>query len=388
MTYCLNPSCPQPENPANTQFCIACGTQLRLKERYRAIRAIAAGGMGRTFLGRDEDRLDAPCVIKQFFPQNQSTSAIAKATELFEREARQLYSLGEHPQIPTLYAYLEQDRRLYLVQEWIDGPTLLQELRDRGPWSESEVKALLWDLLPLLQFIHERGVVHRDLKPDNLLRRRGDGKVVLVDFGIAKQGSATAMAQTGTRAGTQGYAPMEQLRGGQAYPASDLYSLGVTAIQLLVGKMPEDLYDPTNGEWVWRSQLAKQGRAVEEAFAAILDKLLRELLRDRYRRATDVLQDLQLLSQKSTRVQAIAPPPPPSPPPSIASRGAVAPSSSDPISAELEEIRTHFSQATGRSSPPSPPSPPSGQKRQGKGDRFDPIQADLEALRSEFGEQE
>lgn len=250
MTYCLNPNCPNPKNPDTNKFCIACGSKLKLRERYRALRPIGEGGFGRTFLAVDEDRLNATCVIKQFMPQFQGTEALQKATELFNREAVQLFELGEHPQIPSLYAYFEQDRRLYLVQEFIDGQNLLQELQ-KGAFSEQQIRELLLDLLPVLQFIHSRGVIHRDIKPENILRRQKDGKLVLVDFGVAKQNSSSNVAKTGTKTGTQGYAPMEQLRGGQAYPASDLYSLGVTCIVLLTRKMPDELYNPVDGKWVW-----------------------------------------------------------------------------------------------------------------------------------------
>ncbi|HIK29134.1 MAG: serine/threonine protein kinase [Oscillatoriaceae bacterium SKW80] len=286
MTYCLNPNCPYPENPDTNKFYIACGSKLLLKERYRALRPIGEGGFGRTFLAVDEERLNAVCVIKQFMPQFQETEALQKATELFNREAVQLFNLGEHPQIPSLYAYFEQDRRLYLVQEFIDG---------------------LLDLLPVLQFIHSRGVIHRDIKPENILRSKKDGKLVLVDFGVAKQNSSSNLAKTGTRTGTQGYAPMEQLRGGQAYPASDLYSLGVTCIVLLTRKMPDELYNPVEGEWVWRAQLAKQGKSISEHLGKIIDKMLSDLVRDRYQSAAEVLQDLNAAMPAATLTSSNAP---------------------------------------------------------------------------------
>ena len=196
MSYCLTPNCPNPQNPEGTKFCLSCGSKLLLKERYRAIRPIGEGGFGRTFLAVDEDRLNARCVIKQFLPQFQGTTAIQKATELFSREAVRLDELGEHPQIPALLAYFEQDKRLYLIQEFIDGPNLLQVLQQQGAFSEQQIRALLLDLLPVVQFIHEHQVIHRDIKPDNILRRNKDGKLVIVDFGVATQGTGTALAQT------------------------------------------------------------------------------------------------------------------------------------------------------------------------------------------------
>jgi serine/threonine protein kinase len=335
--------------------------------------------MGRTFFAVDEDRLNAPCVIKQFFPQIHGTAALAKATELFQREAVQLLHLGEHPQIPSLYAYFEQDKRWYLVQELIDGPDLLDELKHQGAFRESQVQSLLLDLLPILQFIHDNHVIHRDIKPDNILRRRKDNKLVLVDFGVAKEGTGTALAQRGTRAGTHGYAPIEQIRGGQAYPASDLYSLGVTCIQLLTAKMPDDLYDGMNARWVWKEQLAKQGKSVSPILAKILDKLLQELVRDRYQSATEVLQVLQPNSLPS---------PPPNPPAAAQTppSNPVQPRKFDPVSLDLEAIKTHFSQGQpGNAPPPASPPPKPNPTPPAKPPRFDPIAAELEALRSEFG---
>jgi serine/threonine protein kinase len=380
MSYCLNPNCPNPQNPEETKFCLSCGSKLLLKERYRAIRPLGEGGFGRTFLAVDKDRLNASCVIKQFFPQFQGTTALQKATELFSREAVRLHELGEHPQIPSLLAYFEQEQRLYLIQEFVDGLTLLQELQQRGAFSEQQVRELLLNLLPVLQFIHEHGVVHRDLKPENILRRKKDGKFVLVDFGVASQGTGTASVSNVTRAGTQGYAPMEQIRGGQAYPASDLYSLGVTCIQLLTALMPDDLYDPTEGLWIWREQLAKKGILVSADLTRILDKMLQDLVRDRYQSAAEVLQALNADNINKTVVMGASIQPPPPPPPPI--KPPVKPPAVQPnprsdviISAELEAVKSHFSQVqppAGSQSPPAKNQP---------GARIDPIQAELEKLK-------
>ncbi|MCT7980847.1 serine/threonine-protein kinase [Laspinema olomoucense] len=382
MTYCLNSNCPTPSNPPSTKFCLTCGTKLLLRERYRAVQPLGQGGMGRTFFAVDEDRLNAPCVIKQFFPQIQGTTALAKATELFQREAVQLLHLGEHPQIPSLYAYFEQDKRWYLVQELIEGSDLLNELKQQGAFSETQIRSLLLDLLPILQFIHKNNVIHRDIKPDNILRRRKDNKLVLVDFGVAKEGTGTALAQMGTRAGTHGYAPVEQIRGGQAYPASDLYSLGVTCIQLLTAKMPDDLYDGMNARWLWKEQLAKQGKSTSPILAQILDKLLQEVVRDRYQSAAEVLQALQPnpVSSPPLKPASAAAQTPPSIP--------IQPGKFDPVSLDLQAIKTHFSQGQpGNAPPPASPPPKSSPTPPTKPPGFDPISAELEALRSEFGEE-
>jgi len=316
MTYCLAPNCQKPQNSDATKFCLTCGSQLLLKNQYQAIQPIGEGGFGRTFLAVDANRLNAHCVIKQFFPSPETqvnSQAMAKATELFEQEARQLLQLGEqHPQIPTLFAYFEQDKRLYLVQQFIDGQDLSQELAQRGAFSEEQIRELLHDLLPVLQFVHQQHVIHRDIKPTNILRRQIDGKLVLIDFGVAKQLIDTALTKTGTKAGTQGYAAMEQLRSGKAYPASDLYSLGVTCIHLLTQVEVDELYDPLEGKWLWREHLRQKGKDVSTQLAEVLDKLLKDYVKERYQSVNEVLAALK---QVTTSTAKSNPTPKPAPPP-------------------------------------------------------------------------
>jgi len=326
MSYCLNPHCQKPQNPDSSKFCLACGSKLLLKERYRALQPIGEGTFGRTFLAVDEDRLKTRCAIKQFFPQVQEKAELEKATALFKQEAHRLHELGEHPQIPSLLASFEQGKCLYLVEELIEGNNLFQELQQRGAFSEEQIWELLINLLPVLQFVHEQQVIHRDIKPENILRRSpqilsaaaGDcsstagngkkgiirvqspavqgkargGQFVLVDFGVAKQISAISEAKTGTITGTAGYAPIEQIRSGKAYPASDLYSLGVTCIHLLTGAVLNDLFDALECKWIWRSHLAQKSIKVSQKLTTILNKLLKDSVRERYQSAAEVLQDL------------------------------------------------------------------------------------------------
>ncbi|MFN6067721.1 MAG: protein kinase domain-containing protein, partial [Pseudanabaena sp.] len=190
----------------------------------------------------DQDLPNKPaCVIKQFSPQIQGASGLQKATELFEQEAVQLNILGKHPQIPELLAHCEQEGRQYLVQEFIDGENLLQELKRVGRFSEAKIKELLLDLLPVLQFIHAGQVIHRDIKPENIIRRRSDGRLVLVDFGAAKVATKTALQKTATTIGSPEYTPPEQAKGKPVF-ASDIYALGVTSIYLLTQISPFDLF--------------------------------------------------------------------------------------------------------------------------------------------------
>ena len=159
--------------------------------------------------------------------------------------------LGHHPQIPTLKEYFTSGDSQYLVQEYIHGTNLAEELVASGPWNETEIRKLLQDLLPILQSVHGERVIHRDIKPENILRRPGShGTVdfVLVDFGAAKYVTATTLGKTGTVIGSAAYTAPEQVRG-KAVFASDIYSLGVTCVHLLTGVSPFDLFD--NSEQVF-----------------------------------------------------------------------------------------------------------------------------------------
>jgi serine/threonine protein kinase len=300
MSYCLNPDCPKPPNPDDAKFCLTCGTKLLLKDRYCAIKPLGRGGCSRTFEALDRDRLNHPCVIKLFMmPPDQDW----KATELFNQEAVRLYELGKYDQIPELYAHFEQDNRLYLVQELIDGQTLLDELEHRSApggtlYQESEIRNLLNDLLPILDFIHDQGVVHRDIKPANIIRRRSDDKLILIDFGVAKQATTKALAVRGTMIGTLGYAPAEQLQFGEAYPASDLYALGATCIHLLTGIHPFNLYNSLEDCWLWQENLP-DGTTVSPQLEDVLNKLLKVLVKERYQTVHEVLNDLNSLESAS-----------------------------------------------------------------------------------------
>jgi formylglycine-generating enzyme required for sulfatase activity len=220
---------------------------------------------------------------------------LKKATELFNQEADRLLQLGDHPQIPTLFAYFEEDNYLYLVQQFIQGQDLLHELEEQGTFTETKIRELLNDLLPVLQFIHDHKVIHRDLKPENIMRRQIDGKLVLIDFGVAKQKGGSLLTQQGTTVGTPGYAPMEQMNG-VTYPASDLYSLAVTCIRLMTGCLrnmdgSDELFNHFEGGWAWRDKLLP-GTTIGEPLGQVLDKLLQDYVKQRYQSATEVLTAL------------------------------------------------------------------------------------------------
>jgi serine/threonine protein kinase len=270
MLYCLNPTCSHPENHDNHINCHGCGEALAtstqsylFRVHYRITKCLGEGAFGRTYLADDTDLMDEPRVIKKLIAGT-SGAMQSKIRELFLREAKQLYNLN-HPQIPKLYAYFEQNNVLYLVQEFIEGDNLFQEFSHQGIFSEEKIKSLLQDLLPVLDYLHSNKIIHRDIKPQNIMRCQKNGKLILIDFGGAKQTCTSLQSQPGTMLYTPGYAAVEHMMG-QPCPASDIYSLGATCIRLLTGCFPindefgnlqDELYDRNNLEWQWREYLQK-----------------------------------------------------------------------------------------------------------------------------------
>ncbi|NET35225.1 MAG: protein kinase [Cyanothece sp. SIO1E1] len=297
MSYCLNQDCPNPENLTHTELCQACGSKLLLRDRYSIIRSLGQGGFGATFLSQDQALPGNPyCVIKQLRPATSASHVLAMARDLFKREASTLGKIGNHPQLPRLLDYFEANSEFYLVQEYISGANLQQEVKQRGPFSEAGVKQFLSEILPMMQYVHNQQVIHRDIKPANIIRRTEDKRLVLIDFGAvkdkidpirAKQSDQTAL--TAYAIGTPGYAPPEQMAMRPVY-ASDLYALGVTCVYLLTSKSPKDFdYDPVTGEMVWFEHVH-----VSEHFAGVLKKMLEVSVRHRYQSAGDILRALDL----------------------------------------------------------------------------------------------
>ncbi|TAE55783.1 MAG: serine/threonine protein kinase [Nostocales cyanobacterium] len=375
MSYCLNPHCLQPENPNDVKFCITCGTKLLLKERYRAIQPIGQGGFGRTFLAVDEDKPSKPyCVIKQFYPQAQGTNTVQKAIELFNQEAVQLDELGKHPQIPELLAYCTQDDRQYLVQEFINGQNLAHELLNKGTFNENQIRELLNDLLNVLQFCHNQQVIHRDIKPENIIRRSSDNKLVIVDFGAAKSTAGQPVNRTGTSIGSPEYVAPEQMRG-KAIFASDIYSLGVTCVNLLTGRSPFDSYDTHNAAWVWRKFLTT---SISNELGKIIDKMIETIPSQRYQTTTEVLQDLQSLNpQTSANI-----------PPTIINKpvkqNIVTSQNSSQLNRvdqELQEVKTQFT--VGKQQPQNP-TPKTSNPLPENNNNNDVIDKELEEVKAKF----
>jgi WD40 repeat protein len=295
MSYCFNPSCQNPQNIGQAKVCIACGANLLLKERYRLLKPIAQGGFGRTFLSTDDTQPTKPrCVVKQFLPQPQNADSAATAAALFRKEAARLSQLGSHPQIPQLLDYIEQNQQQYVIQEFIDGLQLAQELAQTGAFQEQRIRQLLLQLLPVLDFIHSHQVIHRDIKPENIIARP-HGPFVLVDFGAAKFATGTLLTRTGTLIGSASYAAPEQAAGKATF-ASDIYSLGVTCLHLLTHISPFDLFDLAEGAWAWRDYLTQP---ISDELGHLLDKMVEPATNRRYNSAAAALAGIKGNASKS-----------------------------------------------------------------------------------------
>lgn len=303
------------ENPPGSRFCLHCGEKLilvgqngiqsglLLGDRYRIVCELGHGGFGRTYLAEDINRFKEYCVLKEFAPQVQSAYVLQKAEELFEREAGVLYKL-QHPQIPRFRELfrvtLDGKGYLFLVQDYVEGKTyhtLLDARRQQGMYfNEIEAIQLLLQILPVLDYIHSLGVIHRDISPDNIILRSSDYLPVLIDFGAVKQVAATVASQLSqpdasnapvTLLGKVGYAPHEQMQMGVVSPHSDLYALAATVLVLLTGKEPQELIDEYTLTWNWRREVN-----LSPTLGAVLAKMVSQSPSDRYQSARQVLQAL------------------------------------------------------------------------------------------------
>lgn len=312
--YCTRPRCPRPQNffvdlddittlkTTQQKYCTTCGMPLILDGRYVPNKLLGRGGFGAAFLAGDR-RIPGmrPCVVKQFQPAGNLTSTqLQLAQQLFEREADVLAQIGnEHGQIPGLFAFFpvivqslqpgQQDQFFYLVQEYINGQNLEQELAQKGKFSEAEVLEVLREILKVLNFVHHKSIIHRDIKPSNIMRRR-DGRVFLLDFGAVKQvtNAPSGAAASSTGIYSMGFAPPEQMAGGQVFPSTDLYALAVTVVTLLTGQEATQLFDAYTNQLKWRSLAT-----VNHRLADILDKMLMPAPNQRFQSAQEVLDALE-----------------------------------------------------------------------------------------------
>jgi eukaryotic-like serine/threonine-protein kinase len=271
-----------------------------LCDRYQIMDELGQGGFAITYKALVLYKPETPlCVVKEILPpQSTDPQVLQKAEQLFEKEARNLKKLGEYPRIPTFIEHFEENQRFYIVQEYIDGHPLKDEFIPNHRWTEEQVIELLREILEIVKFVHEKGVIHRDITPSNLIRRNSDGKLVLIDFGAVKEIGTVEITESGktrtTTIGTPGYTPPEQLDGQPRF-CSDIYSIGLIAIQFLTGLHPLELpRDPNSGQVIWNYSLPHQPMLqVSNHLTNILHKMVRYHFRNRYQSVAQVLQKLR-----------------------------------------------------------------------------------------------
>lgn len=270
-----------------------------INNRYLINRTLGQGGFGRTYLATDTQRFDEQCVLKEFVPATTNAELILKSKELFEREAKVLYQI-EHPYIPKFLAWVTDEERLFIVQEYINGKSYSQIIherltKERKPFSEVEIKEWLLKILPILDYIHNCNIIHRDISLDNIMLPQNQSQPVLIDFGVVKQKFTQLLSTNpannnfsmyGSVVGKFGYSPPEQIRLGKCYPSSDIYALAVCALVLLSGRTPQYLIDDSL-EWKWQSYVK-----ISDNFANILNKMLAEVPTERYQSAQEVIAEL------------------------------------------------------------------------------------------------
>ncbi|MDZ4786808.1 MAG: serine/threonine-protein kinase [bacterium] len=270
---------------------------LLLDSRYRLVQSLGAGGFSQTYIAEDTRRPGSPvCVVKHLKSTASSPQFLDMSRRLFLKEAEALEKLGNFDRIPRLLAYFEEGGEFYLVQELIEGSTLSSEMPPGCHWLESAVIELLQDCLTTLEFVHSYNVIHRDVKPDNIIRRQSDRKLVLVDFGTVKETNTQVNESIGEAPntigiGTYGYMPVEQIRG-KPRKSSDIYALGIICIQALTGIMPMELEEDVNTEeLIWQNHAEQASNELK----SILAKMVCYQSKNRYQSASEALEAIQPL---------------------------------------------------------------------------------------------
>jgi serine/threonine protein kinase len=304
MAYCICFSCPSLLNESTHNFCSACGENLLFNNRYRAIDLLGVGNFSITFKAIDEQQSGYPaCVVKKFTCRSTDPIEQKAFLDFFLEEVKHLKSIGNHPQVPSLFAYSDIGDQSYLIQELIDGQNLDQELALNGKFTAAQIRELLNSLLPLLDYMHkpEVAVFHSNIKPTNIIRRYSDGALILVNSG---PGEAVSKSFGAHRASIDGrpyyilnvsdYTPQVVLvfeRWRFQFPASDIYSLGVSCIHLITGMKELDFSDDLSLTWRWHSAIPDN--FIDDNLVRILDKMTTQHpSHHRYQSALAVIADL------------------------------------------------------------------------------------------------
>ncbi len=290
-----------------------------LKEHYYLEKKLGSGGFGAIYLVRDTfSAIGGHYAVKHFSPAYENEAQLKTAMRLFQQESKSLQKLGNHPQIPRIYDFFEEDNNFFLVQEFIEGRTLEQELSQTDNFDQAQAIGLLTQTLEVLKFIHESGYIHRDIKPANLIRNRFDNRIFIIDFGAVKEKinpqNIGTQGKFSLTVGilSPGYTPDEQFHGRPEF-CSDIYALGMVAIQGMTGEHPNDLKRNVNLDLMWRDRLPSY-LIYDVNFLDLIDKMVKQKWQERYQSAHTILQDLEpIIVALNTGIFRPTPPPTPQP---------------------------------------------------------------------------
>jgi eukaryotic-like serine/threonine-protein kinase len=302
-----------------------------LRYHYEIVKPLSSGAFGDTYIAIDRDLPDKPQVVVKYLKLGDIPAEHQPAIlRLFQKEAVSLRQLGERTtQIPKLWANFSENNDYYLVQEFVDGSPLSQELVPGQVFDEGAVIDMLREILTPLKIVHNQQIIHRDLKPDNIIRRRDNGELVLIDFGAVKEiGQMKTQILTGSAStigiGTPGYMPDEQ-RAGHPRFSSDIYAVGIIAIQALTGFAGGALSQfPVNGDSLELDWLTLVQQPISAHFTALITKMVRRWYADRFVDASAALVALESIGATPPKnpqpvvtvvPQPAVPSPQPSPPP-------------------------------------------------------------------------
>ena len=263
--------------------------------RYRIERRIGTGGMADVFLARDESlgRMVAIKILAERYAQDEAF------LERFRREATAAAGLS-HPNIVSVYDRGQASGTSYIAMEYLNGPTLKDEITSRAPLPEAEVVNWAVQALDALEFAHRQGVVHRDIKPHNMILT-DEGRLKVTDFGIARAANVAQMTEVGSIVGTAQYLSPEQARGLDVGPQSDLYSMGIVLYEMLTGELPftgdsaveiamKQVSDPP-------PSIRKQNRLVSEGLEQVVMRALSKDPALRHRSARQMADELRRVSR-------------------------------------------------------------------------------------------
>ncbi|TAE59555.1 MAG: serine/threonine protein kinase [Nostocales cyanobacterium] len=302
MSYCINPNCPKPQNPKQSLFCQACGSELLLEGCYKVLRPLGGGGFATTY---EVDDSGTQKVLKVLFNTD------PKAVELFQQEAEVLKRLN-HPGIPKVesdgyFIYCPRDTKQplhCLVMEKIEGMNLEEYMTQLNHQPISERAAVRWlkQIAEVLQQVHQQNYFHRDIKPPNIMLRP-NGQLVLIDFGTAREVTQTFMQKVAGQQVTgiisAGYTPSEQING-KAVPQSDFFALGRTFVYLLTGKSPDKFNeDSRNGKLIWRDDIT----GISQKLLDLIDYLISPFPGNRPKDTQEILQKLSEFDTSSPEFQ-------------------------------------------------------------------------------------